>query len=92
MFAFLVARRYLGSNPWQTALLISGVALGVTAFVFITALIHGLATRLTDDVTAKSAHVSLEPPDRVARILPSPGYCYSHWPCGSHACIFLHRA
>ena len=74
MFAFLVARRYLRSNTWQTALLIAGVALGVTAFVFITALIQGLAVRLTDDVTAKSAHVSLEPADRVARVLPSSDY------------------
>jgi len=74
VFAFLVARRYLGSNPWQTALLIAGVALGVTAFVFITALIEGLAVRLTDDVTAKSAHVSVEPADRVARVLPSSDY------------------
>jgi lipoprotein-releasing system permease protein len=74
VFAVLVARRYLGSNPWQTALLIAGVALGVTAFVFITALIQGLAVRLTDDVTARSAHVSLEPADRVARILPSPNH------------------
>ena len=37
MFALVVARRYLFSNPAQTALLITGVALGVTAFVFITA-------------------------------------------------------
>lgn len=72
MFAFTVARRYLFSNPSQTALLIVGVALGVTAFVFITALIQGLAVRLTDDVTANSAHVSLEPVTRLARVLPSP--------------------
>lgn len=72
MFAFTVARRYLFSNPAQTSLLIAGVALGVTAFVFITALIQGLAIRLTDDVTANSAHVSLEPVTRVARVLPSP--------------------
>jgi len=72
VFAFTVARRYLFSNPSQTALLIVGVALGVTAFVFITALIQGLALRLTDDVTANSAHVSLEPVTRVARVLPSP--------------------
>ncbi len=68
----VVARRYLFSNPAQTALLIAGVALGVTAFVFITALIQGLAVRLTNDVTANSAHVSLEPLTRVARVLPSP--------------------
>ena len=72
MFAFTVARRYLFSNPAQTALLISGVALGVMAFVFITALIGGLAIRLTDDVTANSAHITLEPETRIARVLPSP--------------------
>jgi lipoprotein-releasing system permease protein len=69
MFAFLVARRHLSSNPSQTLLLISGVALGVTVFIFITALIAGLAVRLTDQVTGDSAHVSLEPPSRVGRIL-----------------------
>ena len=72
MFALSVARRYLFSSPSQTALLIAGVALGVTAFVFITALIQGLAIRLTDDVTANSSHVSLEPPTRIARVLPAP--------------------
>lgn len=69
MFAFTVARRYLFSSPTQTALLIAGVALGVSAFVFITALIEGLAIRLTNDVTANSAHISLEPNTRVARVL-----------------------
>ncbi len=72
MFALTIARRYLFSNPAQTALLIAGVALGVTAFVFITALIQGLAMRLTDDVTASSAHISLEPMTRIARVLPGP--------------------
>lgn len=70
MFAFTVARRYLLSNRAQSALL---VALGVTAFVFITALIEGLAIRLTDEVTANSAHVSLEPVTRIARVLPNDG-------------------
>ncbi|WP_397404069.1 ABC transporter permease [Phenylobacterium sp.] len=73
MFAFAVARRYLLSSPLQTALLVAGVALGVTIFVFITALIHGLAVTLTDRVTADSAHVTLEPATRVARVLGAPG-------------------
>lgn len=73
MFAFTVARRYLLSNRAQSALLVAGVALGVTAFVFITALIEGLAIRLTDEVTANSAHVSLEPVTRIARVLPTAG-------------------
>lgn len=72
MYAFTVARRYLISSPGQTGLLLAGVALGVTVFVFITALIQGLAIRLTDEVTANSAHVTLEPPTRVARILAVP--------------------
>lgn len=72
MFAFTVARRYLTSSPGQTALLLAGVALGVTVFVFITALVEGLAVRLTDEVTSNSAHVSLEPDTRRARILSAP--------------------
>lgn len=72
MFAFKVARRYLLSNPSQTLLLIAGVALGVTVFIFITALIAGLAVRLTDQVTGNSAHVSLQPAPRVARVLAGP--------------------
>lgn len=72
MFALKVARRYLLSNPSQTLLLIAGVALGVTVFIFITALIAGLAVRLTEQVTGNSAHVSLQPATRVARVLPGP--------------------
>lgn len=71
MFAFVVARRYLLSSPLQTALLLAGVALGVTVFIFITALIHGLAVTLTNQVTANSSHVTLEPATRVARVLPA---------------------
>ncbi|MDP1874504.1 ABC transporter permease [Phenylobacterium sp.] len=73
MFALTVARRYLTSNPAQTVLLVTGVALGVTVFIFITALIEGLAVRLTDQVTANSAHVTLEPPTRMAKVLPEGG-------------------
>nr|WP_248286950.1 ABC transporter permease [Brevundimonas pishanensis] len=57
------------SNPSQTLLLIAGVALGVTVFIFITALIAGLEVRLTEQVTGDSAHVSIEAPTRVARVL-----------------------
>lgn len=73
MFEFTIARRYLTSSPLQTLLLLAGVALGVTVFVFITALIEGLAVRLTDEVTSNSPHVSLEPDTRRARILEAPG-------------------
>jgi len=69
VFAFKVARRYLLSNPSQTLLLIAGVALGVTVFIFITALINGLAVRLTEQVTGDNAHISIQAPTRVARVL-----------------------
>lgn len=73
MFASFVAWRYLFSNVWQSLLLVAGVALGVTAYVFITALVQGLAIRLTEDVTANSAHIVLEPPTDFARTLTEPG-------------------
>lgn len=72
MFAFKVALRYLTANLVQTALLIAGVALSVVVFVFMTALITGLANFLVERTTANIAHVTLEPPTRVARVLTGP--------------------
>jgi lipoprotein-releasing system permease protein len=68
-FAFKVALRYLGSNPLQTSLLLLGVALAVVAFVFITALIRGLAIFLVAQTTGQISQITLEPPARVARVL-----------------------
>ena len=69
MFQWQVAWRYLTSHTMQTALLVAGVALGVVAFVFITALINGLKLVLTDETTGSIAHVTLEPPVRTAPVL-----------------------
>ncbi len=69
MFQWQVAWRYLTSNLLQSALLIAGVALGVVAFVFITALINGLAIVLTEETTGSIAHITLEPQVRVAPVL-----------------------
>jgi lipoprotein-releasing system permease protein len=68
-FAFKVALRYLGSNPLQTSLLLLGVALAVVAFVFITALIRGLAIFLVAQTTGQISQITLEPPARVAGVL-----------------------
>lgn len=68
-FAAKVAWRYLSSNRTQTALLLGGVAIGVLVFVFITALIGGLRLFLIQQTTGNIAHVTLEPPERVARVL-----------------------
>lgn len=68
-FAIKVAWRYLASNRTQTALLLGGVAVGVMVFVFITALIGGLRVFLIVQTTGNIAHVTLEPPERVARLI-----------------------
>jgi lipoprotein-releasing system permease protein len=68
-FAVKVAWRYLTSNLGQTSLLVAGVALGVLVFVFITALIRGLAIFLVAETTGQISQVTLEPPVRIARIL-----------------------
>lgn len=68
-FAVKVAIRYMLSSPGQTGLLVAGVGLGVLVFVFITALIRGLAIFLVAETTGQIAHVTLEPPVRAARVL-----------------------
>ena len=68
-YAVPVALRYLGSNPLQSGLLLLGVALAVVAFVFITALIRGLAIFLVAQTTGQISHVTLEQPARIARVL-----------------------
>lgn len=68
-FSLLVAWRYITANTMQTLLLVIGVALSVIVFVFITALINGLNILLTEETTSKIAHVKLEPPNSIARIL-----------------------
>ena len=63
-YAAKIALRHFLSNPGQTALLISGVALGVTVFIFMSALIGGLATLLTQRTVGSIAHVTLEMRER----------------------------
>jgi len=72
-FDVTVAVRYLVSSRLQSALLIAGVAIGVVVFTFIAALMNGLSVRLTEDVTANVAHVTLEPAPRIPIAgMPSP--------------------
>lgn len=63
-YAAKIAVRHLLSSPGQTALLMSGVALGVTVFIFMSALIGGLATLLTLRTVGSISHVTLEMRDR----------------------------
>lgn len=68
-YAVKLAIRHLLSHPGQTALLMAGVALGVGVFIFMSALIGGLATLLTLRTVGSIPHVVLEMPDRDPAIL-----------------------
>lgn len=70
-YAVKIAIRHLLSTPGQTALLMLGVAMGVAVFVFMSALIGGLATLLTQRTVGNISHVTLEAAERnPGRILP----------------------
>ncbi len=72
-YAFKLAIRHLFSHPAQTALLMAGVALGVSVFIFMSALIGGLATLLTLRTVGSIPHIILEMPDRdPATLAPGP--------------------
>jgi lipoprotein-releasing system permease protein len=68
-FSVKVAWRYLSSNPFQTLLLLLGVAIGVIAFIYITSLINGLRDRQIRLTTGNIAHITLEPQDKIPQIL-----------------------
>ena len=68
-YAAKLALRHLLSHPGQTALLVTGVALGVTVFIFMSALIGGLASLLTLRTVGSIPHIVLERPDRDPAIL-----------------------
>lgn len=73
-YAVKLAMRHLLSHPGQTALLMAGVALGVSVFIFMSALIGGLATLLTMRTVGSIPHIVVEMPNRDPAILSTePG-------------------
>jgi lipoprotein-releasing system permease protein len=73
-YAAKIAFRHFVSSPAQAVLLVSGVALGVTVFIFMSALIGGLATLLTQRTVGSIAHVTLEMRERSPGLVtPVPG-------------------
>lgn len=59
-YAAKIAFRHLFASLGQTTLLTTGVALGVVVFIFMSALIGGLATLLTQRTVGSIPHVVLE--------------------------------
>jgi lipoprotein-releasing system permease protein len=68
-YAIKLASRHLAAHKGQTALLMTGVALGVSVFIFMSALIGGLSTLLTLRTVGNIPHIVLEMPDRDPAIL-----------------------
>ncbi|MGE5183649.1 MAG: ABC transporter permease [Acidobacteriota bacterium] len=67
-FEWFVALRYLRDAKGQTALILAGVAVGVSVIVFLSALIGGLQTSLIDKTLGAQPHITL----RVPREAPRP--------------------
>ncbi|MFD2646865.1 ABC transporter permease [Devosia albogilva] len=63
-YTFKIALRYLTATKAQTGLLIAGVAVGVFVFIFMSALIGGLAVFLVQRTVGDIAHVTVEAPSR----------------------------
>ena len=74
IYALKIATRYLTASKAQTALLVFGVAIGVFIFIFMSALIGGLAEFIMARTAGDMAHISVqaEPVDP-ALLGPAPG-------------------
>jgi lipoprotein-releasing system permease protein len=75
LYAIKIATRYLLSSKAQTALLVFGVALGVFIFIFMSALIGGLAEYILDNTVGDISHVTIqaEAEDPAVLVAPAAG-------------------
>ena len=60
LYALKIASRYLTASKAQTALLIFGVAIGVIIFIFMSALIGGLAELILSRTAGDMAHITIQ--------------------------------
>jgi lipoprotein-releasing system permease protein len=60
LYALKIATRYLTASKAQTALLVFGVAIGVFIFIFMSALIGGLAEFIMARTAGDLAHVTIQ--------------------------------
>ncbi len=68
-FEWFLALRYLRDAKGQTALILGGVAVGVSVIVFLSALIGGLQTSLIEKTLGAQPHITLHVPREVPRAL-----------------------
>jgi lipoprotein-releasing system permease protein len=72
LYALKIATRYLAANKAQTALLVSGVAVGVFIFIFMSALIGGLAEFILSRTVGDISHITIEAETADPAVLISP--------------------
>jgi len=72
LYALKIAARYLTANKAQTALLVTGVAVGVFIFIFMSALIGGLAEFILSRTVGDIAHITIEAETDDPALLFSP--------------------
>jgi len=78
LYALKIATRYLTASKAQTALLVLGVATGVFIFIFMSALIGGLAEYILSNTVGDIEHVSIQAEDAdPALLIPSDGVLYA---------------
>ncbi len=65
-----LALRFLREGRIQSVLILVGIAVGVAVIVFLTALITGLQVNIIDRTLGTQAHIKVEAPDEVNRIIP----------------------
>jgi len=69
LYALKIATRYLTASKAQTALLVLGVAVGVFIFIFMSALIGGLAEFIVSRTVGDISHVTIEAEERDPAVL-----------------------
>ena len=66
-----IALKFLRESRSQTALILVGIAVGVSVIVFITALIAGLQDNIINRTLGTQAHIKVQAPDEANRVLPA---------------------
>lgn len=72
LYALKIASRYLTAAKAQTALLVVGVAVGVFLFIFMSALIGGLAEFILSRTAGDLSHVTIDAEATAPALLMSP--------------------
>ena len=67
-----LALKFLREGRTQTTLILVGIAVGVSVIVFLSALITGLQNNIIERTLGTQAHIRVQPPDEVNRVLALP--------------------